>query len=454
MSHAFDAPAVHPPHAQSLLDALEPLEQALRLEPNNPALWNNLGVALKNVGQFALAVTALQQAISLAPAWSDAYLNLGNALRELDRFDEAESAYHEALALDGPQADIYANLASTLYDAARYDESTQACQQALQLAPQHAQVHLNHALALLMAGHYEAGWEELEWRRHVEAPPWVVGHLRANAWQGEPLAGKTLLLYAEQGLGDTLQFVRYAALARQQGARVLACVQPELVSLLARCPDLEQVVCDRDALEGLAYDVHASLMSLPRLFKTDALNLPARMPYVAAEPERVAHFRERLQPGSTSPPLKVGMAWSGNVAYKNNHRRSNTLAAWAPLGEVECLRWYSLQKGPRAAELPGAPPKLKLQDLASQLETMDDTAAALEALDLLITVDTSVAHLAGALGRPTWLLLAYAPDWRWQAQGASSPWYPSMRLFRQPRPGDWATVMAEVAAALSDQVKR
>jgi tetratricopeptide (TPR) repeat protein len=478
--------------AQRLPEAIAAFEQALQHDVVNASLWNNLGVALKAYGQPALAVTALQQAIRLEPEHASAHLNLGNALRELDRTDEAIAAYQQAGSLEGAQADLYSNLGSALYDAGRYAEACAAYQQALQLDPQLAVAHLNYALALLMVGRFEEGFSELEWRRLVAAAPWVFHHLQGPAWKGQPVRGLTLLLYAEQGLGDSIQMLRYAEQLRTQGARLIACVQPELATLVARCSTFAQVVCDAASLAEVRYDLHASLLSLPRLLETRLDTIPARVPYLVADRGRIAALAAELaqaRPAEERPPqqqaaellppsraaqllppsraaqlllkkekgtrngLTVGIAWSGNVAYKNNHRRSTQLADWAPLQAVEGVYWFSLQKGPRAQELATAPAGLKFHDLGEVLHTLDDTAAAMQALDLIITVDTSVAHLAGALGRPVWVLLSYAPDWRWLGSGSASPWYPSMRLFRQPRPGNWAAVFDEVAAALDQLAK-
>jgi hypothetical protein len=293
-------------------------------------------------------------------------------------------------------------------------------------------------MLLLLEGNFAQGWPEYDWRRwHKD----VARPFPQPLWDGSPLKGRTLLLHAEQGLGDTLQFIRYSARVPRDGGRVVLECQPALLPLLRGLPGLDQVLPLGAALPP--FDVQAPLPSLPGLFGTTADSIPAEVPYLRADPERVGQWRRELGPGDG---FTVGIAWQGNPKNKGDRRRSVALSRFVPLAEVPGVRLCSLQVGAGTEQLAGA--DFPLLDLGSRLTDFVDTAAAVSCLDLVVCVDTALAHLAGALGKPVWLAVASAPDWRWLLGRPDSPWYPTLRLFRQPSPGDWQSVFAQLAAAL------
>jgi hypothetical protein len=324
----------------------------------------------------------------------------------------------------------------------RHAEAIASFDRALALAPDYADAHFNRSLARLAIGDYRAGQLEYEWRwKRTGAAP-----LRLNRplWLGEtPLAGKTILLHAEQGLGDTIQFVRYVPRLAAAGAKVVLEVHPELKAPLSRVPGAAAVIGRGEPRP--AFDLHCPLGSLPLACKTEPASVPADIPYLAAEPARVERWRERL--AALDPP-RIAIVWAGNAAHANDRNRSLPFAKLAPLWANSRARFVGLQRDLRAGDAPllqGAP----VLHLGSELADFDDTAAVLAGCDLLIAVDTAVAHLAGALGRPLWVLLPFSADWRWTKDSDRSPWYPSARLYREARPGGWDDVIARVARDLA-----
>ena len=382
-------------------------EEAVRLAPGDAAMQNAYGASLHDAGRLEEARGALERAASLAPAWHLPWLNLGEVLLREGRHDAAIAAFRRSLACDA------------------------ACWQA----------HADLSMALLQTGRFEEGWREYEWRWGRAglgvAPPGVD----VPQWRGEPVAGRILLLWAEQGLGDALQFVRYATLAAAAGAIVWLRVPRVLARLCASCDGVARVVPDDQPVpEGI--QLHASLMSLPHVFATTLETIPARVPYLSPPPLQGA-------PLAATGRRRVGIAWSGSAAYPWNAERSFRARDLAPLAIVPGVQLYSLQYGPPARELASVPELAGAVDLSQRLGDLGETAALVARLDLLVTVDTSLAHLAGALGRPAAVALAHSADWRWMLGRADSPWYPSLKLYRQPRPGDWAAVFTRIAADLA-----
>jgi tetratricopeptide (TPR) repeat protein len=389
-------------------EALADFDAALRAEPN-PIVAYNRGLTLASLGRIAEAVEAYDRALAAIPGHVAALSSRGVALQALNRHAEAIASFDRALAL----------------------------------APDYADAHFNKSLALLAVGDYRAGQAEYEWRWKRTG----TEHLRPNfgrpLWLGEtPLAGRTILLHAEQGLGDTIQLVRYVP-RLAAGAKVVLEVHPELKALLLRLPGAAAVIARGEPRP--AFDLHCPLGSLPLALKTEPASVPADIPYLAADPARVERWRARLE--ALGRP-RVAIVWAGNTAHANDRNRSLPLAGLAPLWADSRARLVSLQRDLRAgdAELLAAAPVLQL---GPELMDFDDTAAVLAGCDLVIAVDTSVAHLAGALGRPLWVLLPFSADWRWTKDSDRSPWYPSARLYREPRPGDWDDVVARVARDLA-----
>ncbi len=291
----------------------------------------------------------------------------------------------------------------------------------------------------------QPGWPEYEWRwrRQDASPPALTQPL----WDGSSLQGKSILLYPEQGLGDTLQFIRYAPLVKQTGATVIVQCQPPLLRLLATCAGIDRLLPEGADLPP--FDVQAPLLSLPRILRTTLASIPANIPYLSADPDLRARWRQSL---SGVADFKVGIAWQGNPGHKRDRQRSVPLAAFAPLAEAPGVRLVSLQKGPGHEQLTELAERLRVLDLTDELEDFADTAALLSNLDLVITVDTAVAHLAGAMGIPVWVALPIVPDWRWLLERQDSPWYPTMRLFRQTAWGDWAGVFERLTGALGQKI--
>jgi tetratricopeptide (TPR) repeat protein len=430
--------------------AIACLREALRLAPGYGEAYNNLGLNLVQAGRPAEAVPLLEQAVRLRPKAAEAHNNLGLALADLGRFAQAKAAYREALGLRPDYTDAVCNLASACKEQGRLEEALAGYQIALWQQPNLPSTHWNRALALLQMGAFEEGWAEYEWRwrRKGHGPR----RLPQPAWDGSDLAGKRLLIYCEQGLGDVLQFIRYAALVKKAGAEVVVECADFLMPLLGRCAGIDQLVAEGTPLP--AFDVHAALLSLPHLLGTTLASVPAEVPYLFADPERVERWREEL---AGLEGFKIGIAWQGNRQHPWDRHRSFALACFEGLARLEGVRLVSLQKGAGAeqvGQLRGRFPVLELptEEDAARAAFMD-TAAVMQHLDLVISADTAIAHLAGGLGVPVWVALSAITDWRWLRGRDDSPWYPSMRLFRQKTLGDWEGVFDRLAAELNRLIR-
>ncbi|HEY2132125.1 MAG TPA: tetratricopeptide repeat-containing glycosyltransferase family protein [Acetobacteraceae bacterium] len=410
--------------------------QAVTLALELPEAHFVVGLAHTAIGRPDRAAAALRQCLGLAPGRARAALALGNALIDLDRLREAEEYLRHAIARDPTLPEAHASLGLLLSATGRLDEAIMACDAAIALRPDFACAYWNKSVAQLLGGDLAQCWENYEWRKRHDRFARDFPALLGREWLGESLEGQTLLVHAEQGLGDTIQFARYLPLLAAQGAAVvLACAAP-LIPLLADVPGVAAVVPKDATLPP--YDLWADQMSLPRLFGTRIDSIPAALGYLRAAPALIAR---RTPPPSRQ--ARVGIVWAGNPAHHNDRRRSLSTAALAPLLATPGVAWISLQKGPRSLEITlqhGIP------DQSRGLTDFAETAALIATLDLVIAVDTATAHLAGALGRPVWLMLPHAPDWRWLTGRADSPWYASMTLFRQSCPGGWAGVIDRVAA--------
>ena len=417
-------------------EALARFEKALGLAPGHPQALANRGVARAALGDHAAALADFDVAMRAGPNPMVAY-NRGLALANLGRSAEAVAAYDQALAMVPNHVATWSSRGSALQALNRHAEAIASFDRALALAPDYADAHFNKSLALLATGDYAQGLAEYEWRwkRSGAAP----SRQSRPLWLGEPpLAGKTILLHAEQGLGDTIMFARHAGQLARAGARVVLEVHAELKDPMTRLAGPAAVIGRGEPRP--AHDFHCPLGSLPLALKIRPDSVPSDIPYLAADPGRVARWGERLAAHGTP---RVGIVWAGNVAHTDDRNRSLPLDKLAPLFAQDGARVVSLQRDLRAgdAERLATTPVLHL---GPELADFDDTAAVLAQCDLVISVDTSVAHLAGALGRPLWVLLPFSADWRWTAAGERSPWYPSARLLRQPRPGDWESVVTAV----------
>jgi tetratricopeptide (TPR) repeat protein len=429
-------------------ESFDALRRAVELRPTYGEALNNLGLALSERGQPDEAIPVLQQAVRLRPNAPEGHNNLGLALAEVGRFSEAEVCYGEALRLDPSYADAHVNLGNALKEQSRTDEALGCYQLALWLKPDLNSARYNRSLTLLQAGRWSEGWAEYEYRwRRGSMPQRHTGRPR---WDGSALDGRTILLWCEQGLGDAIQFVRYAALVKDKGGGVVLECPRQLTALLATCPGIDGVVAEGEPLP--LFDVQAPLLSLPGLFGTTLESVPAAVPYLAAEPERVATWRSRLE---SIGGFRIGVCWQGNRFLRGDRHRSFPLACLEPLAAVPGVRLVSLQKGPGADQLKTA--RFAVADLGEDLDPppggFRDTAAVLKWLDLVVSCDSAVAHLAGALGVPVWIALSTMLDWRWLRGRADTPWYPSARLFRQERLGDWSSVFSRMTGELGTLVE-
>ena len=388
--------------------ALAEFDAALALVPGHPAAQYNRGVALLKLGRYEEAVTANDAALAVEAGHVNAWLNRGKALAQLNRYDEAIASYDEVLAIKKDNADA----------------------------------QFNQALALLTQGDYRRGFAAYEWRwRRTGMPP--QKSRGKPLWLGEyPLHRKTVLVHAEQGLGDTIQFARYVPMLAASGAKVVLEVQPELQALMARLDGRPTVIARGEAAPP--FDVHCPLGSLPLALKTEPATVPAHIPYVTADGARLAKWSAEL---GALPQPRIALAWSGNPNHDNDRNRSIALRRLAPLFENSRASFISIQRDLRDADAQTLAAS-RITPIGHELEDFADTAAVLALCDLVITVDTAAAHLAGAMGRPVFVLVPFAPDWRWTLTGDATPWYPSARLFRQPKPDDWDSAIARVAAEL------
>jgi len=418
--------------------------KALERNPQAAHLHLNLGCLLLQPGRFAEAEAELRRALQLRPNYPQAANNLAIALHQQDRDEEAASWCERLLQVLPHYGVAWANLGIVRQAQARNSEAIVCFEEALQRKPDDVKSHVCRSLTLLAEGRFAEGFEEYEWRWKMLAEP--PREWSRPAWDGAPLHGKTILLWAEQGLGDTLQFARYAPLVAALGGRVLVECQDCLARLVGTIDGVSQVVTQSQELPRC--DVQAPLLSLPRLLAATLASVPARLPYVQADAARVARYRNILGPAHG---LRVGLVWAGSPKHATDRLRSIPLARLAALRTIPGVEWHSLQVEERArTEADGESGWLRPCLVDSP--NADYLAAMMNCLDLVVTADTMSAHLAGALGRPAWTLLPHVADWRWQMAGDSSPWYPGMRLFRQQRPGDWEgvveTVRGEIGALI------
>ncbi len=427
--------------AGQLTEAEAAFRDMLAVAPGDAEAMSNLGAVLNASQRPAQAEAACRSAIAVQPSLWAAWGNLGTALHRQQRYDEAVAAYAEALRRNPNDVNTCTNLGVALTEQGRTRLALTMHDAALALAPQHAAVRCNRALALLAAGDLARGFTEYEWRWQV---PGMLAHgVAGPCWRGEDPAGRTILVHDEGGYGDTLQFVRYVPMLAALGARVVLRVQPPLVRLLARLPGVATVLTHGATLPE--YDLHCPILSLPRCFATTLESVPAQVPYLRVDAAKAARWRARL----AGEGLRVGVVWAGAsrpgmaAMRAMDARRSLPADALAALAGIGGVRLVSLQK----EQTP--PAQFDIADPMPECADFDDTAAVVAGLDLVIAVDTAMAHLAGALGRPVWLLSRYDACWRWLHDRRDSPWYPGLRLYRQTTPGEWAPVLRALAADLT-----
>ena len=425
-------------------EAIACFQQALEWRADYAPAHNALGGLLLAEGSPEQARAHCQEAIRLNPNLVEAHLNLGNVHVEEDEPAEALACFDRAIRIKPDYADAYVNKGSVLGKQGDLDQALACLETALRIKPDHAEAHGNRALIFLVHGDFARGWPEYEWRWQCQGK---MPAFHQPVWDGSPLAGRTILLHAEQGLGDTLHFIRYAALVKQLGGRVLVQCQTPLVPILKSFSGIDELVPRTSPLP--TFDVHAPLLSLPRTLNTTMDTIPAQVPYLFADASLVAHWQKEL---SVLKGLKVGINWQGRPDNPSERYRRIPLSQFAPLAKLPGVHLISLHKGPGWEETQALADRFTVVDLGRGVDEASgpfmDTAAIMRNLDLVITSDTVVPHLAGALGVPVWLALPVSPDWRWLLHRQDSPWYPTMRLFRQDKPGDWDSVFERITAAL------
>jgi tetratricopeptide (TPR) repeat protein len=428
---------------QRLDEALVSFDRALALRPTYAEALFNRGIVLQELNRLDEALASYDRALVLQPDYPEALNNRGNTLQGMDRPEEALASFDRALALRPEYADALNNRGNVLRTLNRPREALASFDRALNLRPDYPDAHWNSSLACLLLGDFARGWQEYEWRWQVPALRQPVRPFQKPRWQGgEALAGKTIFVYAEQGLGDTIHFCRYARLLAARGARVVLEVQPILKTLLEGLAGVHTLISRGESPPEFAFE--CPLLSLPLAFGTDLGSIPAEPHYLVPDEHRVGAWQARL---GVRTGMRVGLVWAGNPTLGNDRTRSVPLQMLTRLA-IPGVQLISLQKELRDGdrELLAAHPEIL--HLGDELTDFADTAALMASLDLVISVDTAAAHLAGALGRPVWILQRFAPDFRWLLDREDSPWYPSARLFRQPRFGDWDSVINRVALAL------
>jgi tetratricopeptide (TPR) repeat protein len=427
-------------------EALSCYARVLALKSDRVDTLNSQGIVLFRLERFAEALESFAKALSLGPTFAEARNNLGNTLLRLGRPEEALEAYDMALAAKPQFAAAHNNRGNALVALNRHRQALDDFEVALHINPGHAEVLYNRSLALIALGEFREGWHSFECRWDQEDWASRRRNFAQPLWTGEqPIAGKTILLHAEQGLGDAIQFVRYVPMVAAKGARVVLELDSSLKVLLSLTDKVSALVAFGEPLP--VFDIHCPLMSLPRAFGTEVATIPGSVPYLTPPADRIAKWAQRL-PQASAP--RIGVVWAGSPAHRNNFNRSMALTRFAAILATPNVEFVGLQKDINTDDLEILRHCKRMTVLGGELADFADTAAVISMLDVVISVDTSVAHLAGALGRPTWILLPFSADYRWLRDREDSPWYPTARLFRQPRPGEWDSVLQRVQRELRE----
>ena len=441
-AHANRGSALHA--LERFEEALASHDRALVLRPDYAEARYNRGNALHALKRFEAALADYEHALALRPDYVEALANRGVTLHELKRFEAALASYDRALAVRPDYAEAFVNRGVTLHELKRFEEALASYDRALALRPDYAQAHYNEAVCRMLTGDFGRGWQKLEWGWDTEQLKNLKRKFSQALWRGsDEIAGKTVLLHGVHGFGDTIQFCRYVPRVVERGARVILEVQAPLHELMGTLPGAAQIVSRGGPLPD--FDLHCPLLSLPLALGTQLATIPSQTPYLRASPQVVMDWNGRLGPRHRP---RIGLAWSGRPEHNNDRNRSMRLGTLlSPLAGFDAS-YVSLQREIRADDAPVLQGRSDILHFGEELKTYADTAALIANLDLVISVDTSVAHLAGALAKPVWIVLPFIPDWRWLLDRDDSPWYPTARLFRQDETRGWDGVMARVRAAL------
>jgi tetratricopeptide (TPR) repeat protein len=457
-------------------EAIDMARRALAIQPDSPVAWFNLGRGLQKQNRMTESVEALRRALAINPVFHQALnelgtvlgqmkehegaidtfgrslqildsvevrYNLATALFESGRLEEAIGEFHKAEAMGFRDPRLYNNLGAIHRQLGQNEKAKECFRRALSAGGEFPLARFNLAMVQLLTGEFREGWAGYETRWKARSIPTPARYAQLGVWAGDDLGGRRILLDCEQGFGDAIQFARYIPVISGRGGKPILTMQPALRRLLQTVPGLEGIVCPPEQLPP--FDVQCPLMSLPHVLGTTLETIPGNVPYVFADPALVENWRQRFgQDGRR----KIGLCWWGNPTHAADRTRSFSLEVLAPLGQVPNTWFCSLQKGAAAVQAASAPAGLAITDWTAELSDFADTAALIANLDLVISCDTAVAHLAGAMGKPVWLMLPYVADWRWMENRSDSPWYPTMRIFRQERAGDWQTPVLEAAGVL------
>jgi tetratricopeptide (TPR) repeat protein len=421
-------------------------EEAIIIRPDFFQAHYNLGNSLQEAGKLEQAISHYQNAISNYPDYAEAHNNIGIALLEIGKHEEAITHYQKAISLNPDYAEANNNLGIALQEIGNHENAITRYQKAISLNPDYAEAHFNLSCLYLLLGNFEKGYEEYEWRLKLKSN---VEHTRSFTqpqWDGRPLNGKTILIHAEQGLGDAIQFIRYVPMIAKAGGDIIVECDAKLSHLFSGYEDFTRFIGAGDDLPD--FDIHASLLSLPNIFKTTLTTIPSANNYIHINDDLVASWKNKL---STLKNHKIGICWQGSVDNRKDQSRSMPLKYFSDIINIPEVSFISLQKGYGQEKIKDDGHTDAIADFSSEMDTHEkfiDTSAIIENLNLVIGVDTATIHLAGAMGKPVWVLLPYSPDWRWMLNTKDTPWYPSMRLFRQKEPGDWETVMDEIRVEL------
>jgi tetratricopeptide (TPR) repeat protein len=455
-------------------EVVQTYERMCAVAPASVEAQTNLAAALGEARRPEEAVEAARRATELDPNHAPAHNNLANALRESGDPEAAAEAARKAIELKPDYADAYSNLAAALNQLAQHREAYKACQSALRLwmkegdalpayrrfgprlppKTELTQTYLNRAAILLALGNFERGWQEYEWRWLAKSHHTPRRKFAQPQWEGEDISGKTLLVHSEQGIGDVFQFIRYVPLIARRDVKVIVETYEDLASLISRVEGVEKVYLRGQAESVSPFDVHIPLMSLPLAFGTQLETIPRNVPYIKPDPERIASWSTRIK-NESRDRYKVGVVWAGNANHSNDRNRSMPVSSLSPLiTRFANVAWFSLQKGRAGDEQELRDQGVPLINLSHDIKDFDDTAAIMAQLDLILSVDTAAAHLAGAMRRNVWTMLPFAAEWRWLVDRKTSPWYPTMKLFRQSKRGDWNSVVEAVGAELAPTLKK
>ena len=427
-------------------EAADRFRETVKLNPLESKAWHNLGLCCQKTGQYDQALEYLQAALDQSSQNSDLYFDIGNVFLDKGDIEKVLEWYRKGVKHCPENVERLENLAMLLQERGCFEEAADYFRRIIEQDPGHIRAHFNLSLLLLRSGHFEEGWQKYEWR--LNQPEWSKFFPRMDhhtRWRGENFRSQTLLVTCEQGFGDSIQFIRYLPMVKSRGGQVILEAPAPLLPLFQTLPGVDRI---RSLVPGSAlkddFDILTPLLSLPGIFKTRLSSIPEAGPYLFVDPGKLSRWQDHNAAGR----VRIGIVWAGSKVHVNDRNRSCSLDHFMPLGRIPHLKFYSLQTEISASDLQSSRFPNDIVHWGDQFEDFSDTAAAISNLDLLITVDTAVAHLAGAMGHPVWLLLPYVSDWRWFADRNDSPWYPSMRLFRQKAPGDWSSVFEEVSSAL------